>query len=190
MRTSELYVLRFLFLFTKKGNMKKICIIILNLIFPLITSVYNSLTAEPVYILDLPEIEVKDYKKCSDIFKADSILALAMLLNRECTTCSYEEKVYWASCTTYGVTKGMWTWQDFLFNKKQFWGFSDPRIKFNPKNRLHRQNLKAVKEAWENPKPVMFYASKIDTANNSLHYKQVKRNAIWRGKHYYALKLN
>lgn len=171
--------------------MKKITLITTFLIFPLFSHVISSLKAsEIIYHLNLPEVEVKEYNSQNNIFEADSILALTMLLNRECPTCSYEEKVYWASCTTYGVTKGKWTWKQFIFNKKQFWNLKDKRIRFDSRNKRHQQNLKAVKQAWRNPKPVMFYASKIDTANNSLHFKQVKRNAVWKGYHYYSLTLN
>lgn len=142
---------------------------------------------DPEYHILLEEVEVKDYRYCSNIYKADSVLALVMLLNRECPTCSYEEKVYWASCTTYGVSIGRWTWQEFIFERGQFWGFTDKRIKFNPNNKRHQENLKAVIQAWENPKPVMFYASHID---DPLHYNQVKRNSVWKGHHYYSLHLN
>lgn len=163
---------------------------VLDLIsFPSLTHASKDSKDSKEYHLTLPEIEVKEYNAQNNIHEADSILALTMLLNRECPTCSYEEKVYWASCTTYGVKKGYWTWKEFVFKKKQFWDFKDKRIKYSPKKRLHKENLKAVKEAWENPKPVMFYASKIDTANNSLHYKQVKRNAVWQGHHYFSLNL-
>lgn len=139
----------------------------------------------------LPQVDIVDYNKIhTDIFKADSLVAPAMLLDRECPTCPYEEKVYWASCITYGVSKGYWTWKDFMFNKRQFWGLKDKRIKFNPRNKRHQENLEAVKQAWKNPKKVMFYASEKDTANNSIHFKQVKGNAVWQGKgHYYSLYL-
>lgn len=139
----------------------------------------------------LPEVEILEYVKVySNIQQADSIVAPAMLLNRECPTCSYEEKVYWASCITYGVKRGYWTWKQIMFQKRQYWGFKDKRLRFNPKNKNHQENLKAVKEAWKNPKPVLFYASEKDTANNSIHFKQVKRNAVWKGKgHYYSLYL-
>lgn len=141
---------------------------------------------ESVYIGYLPPVEISEYGKQSNIYKADSVVALAMLLNRECPTCSYEEKVYWASCTTYGVSKGKWKWKQFVFNKGQFWNFNDKRLRYNPKNKNHQENLDAVIEAWTNPKPVMFYASNID---DPLHYKQVKRNAVWKGYHYYSLSL-
>lgn len=164
--------------------MKKATLITIFLAFPLISSFKAS---ETVYCFILPE--VKEYSSQNNIFEADSILALAMLLNRECPTCPYEEKVYWASCVTYAVTKGMWTWQEHLFAKGQFWKLKDKRIRYSPKKRLHQENLKAVQEAWKNPKPVMFYASKIDTMNNSIHYRQVKRNSVWKGHHYYSLTL-
>lgn len=125
----------------------------------------------------------KEYESCTDIYQADSVVAVAMLLNRECPECSFEEKVYMASCVTYGASFFNVDWKTYVFKKNQFWNLTDPRIRFD-KDR-NKDNLEASLQAWTNPKPVMFYASdKYD--KKSIHLKQVKRNAIWQGFHYYS----
>ena len=124
----------------------------------------------PHYLL--PETEVIGYTYENNIHKADSVKAIAMLLNRECPECCFEEKVYVASCIVTGSKSLGVSWKTYIFNLGQFWGFSDKRVIFDPiKN---KENLLATQVAWEHPKKVRFYATKID----GLHFKQVKRNGV------------
>ena len=125
----------------------------------------------------------KEYESCNDIYQADSVVAVAMLLNRECPECSFEEKVYMASCVTYGTSFFNVDWKTYVFKKNQFWNLTDPRIKFDKDK--NEDNLKASLQAWNDPKPVIFYASdKYD--KKTKHLKQVKRNSVWKGFHYYS----
>jgi len=117
----------------------------------------------------------------------DSSIAMAMLLNRECPTCSYDEKIYWASCIVTGSQSVNVSWKHYIFKMKQFWRFNDKRIQFNPSIPNHIENLMACKQAWANPHKVRFYAGKYDIGTK--HYKQVKNNAVWKGHHYYSYKL-
>lgn len=138
--------------------------------------------------IKLNEIEIKSYKSQKDIFKADSVLAIAMLLNRECPECSFVEKQYLASCVITGAKQSNVSWKDYLFNMGQFWGFEDKKITYDANNSNHIENLLASQYAWETPKPVRFYASSID---KSCHYRSVKSNGF-RAKgfyHYYSFSL-
>jgi hypothetical protein len=126
--------------------------------------------------IEIPETVVTLYKQENNIFLADSVKALAMLLNRECPECSFEEKIYVASCIVTGSKEEKVSWKTYLFEMKQFWGFRDKRIYFNPNEENHIENIKASIQAWENPKKVRFYTSKIDT---SAHFRYVlNRNPI------------
>ncbi len=119
--------------------------------------------------------------------QTDSSIAMAMLLNRECPTCSYDEKVYWASCIVTGSRSVNTTWKKYIFESKQFWHFTDKRIQFDPSNSNHIENLMACKQAWAFPHRVRFYAGKYDIGTK--HYKQVKQNAVYKGCHYYSYNL-
>lgn len=134
------------------------------------------------YTKNLPEFELKTVTIQATAFKPsyditteqDSVRAVAMLLNRECPTCSLEEKVYVASCVVTGSKSINVDWKTYLFEKGQFWSFDDKRIQFNPEKPNHLENLMAAEKAWKNPKKVRFYATKIDGS----HYKQVKRKGV------------
>ncbi len=148
-------------------------VILLFLIFQVFIGV--SCNIEKIREITLPETNVIIYHRETNIFKADSVKALAMLLNRECPNCTFEEKVYVASCVVTGSKSLNISWNEYLFQKNQFWGFSDKRICFDPKIPNHLNNLQASITAWKEPKKVRFYASKIDTPS---HYKYVKRKGI------------
>lgn len=126
-------------------------------------------------------------KETNILIQQDSSIAMAMLLNRECPTCSYDEKVYWASCIVTGSRSLNKDWRTYIFKMKQFWSFKDKRLKFNPSIPNHIENLNACRQAWADPKRVRFYAGKYDIGTK--HYNQVSRNAIWKGHHYYSYKL-
>ena len=134
----------------------------------------------------LPPVEIKEYRNCSDITKADSILAIAMLLNRECPECSFLEKQYVASCVITGSIEANCSWKEYLFNRGQFWGLQDKRVSYD--SRENQDNLLASRYAWENPYPVRFYASSIDTGN---HFKLVKSKGFRPQGfyHYYSMNL-
>lgn len=128
----------------------------------------------------LEEVEVSEsmmakfYSASNNIRQEkDSVVAIAMLLNRECPECLDEEKYYLASTIVTGSKTMNVSWKKYLFSMNQFSGFKDKRLIFDPKQPNHINNLKAAKKAWKNPKKVMFYASEID---NPIHFNQVKRN--------------
>jgi hypothetical protein len=129
----------------------------------------------PEFYLNPVTIQATAFKASYDIkTEPDSVRAVAMLLNRECPTCSFEEKIYVASCVVTGSRSINVHWKTYLFEKGQFWSFDDKRIQFNPKKSRHRENLLAAEKAWKNPKKVRFYATKIDGD----HYNQVKKKGI------------
>lgn len=146
-----------------------------KIIFLLLALTFLGMTQpEILFHHKLEEVEIKGIKASYNIrTEQDSVKAIAMLLNRECPTCSEEEKYYVASCIVTGTKKYKTDWKTYLFDMGQFWGFSDKRIQFNPKNKIHRSNLEASKRAWEHPKNVLFYASEIDS---SQHFNQVSKN--------------
>lgn len=139
-------------------------------------------------VLVLEKVKVETPIKLKDITKADSIVALVMLMNREVPYCSDLEKLYWASCVPTGCKQTGLNWKTYVFKKKQFWNFNDERLNYD--SIRDSLNFKIVKEAWKNPKPVMFYCGKYDT--NSLHIKQVTRNSVTNNMgfhHLYSLTL-
>jgi hypothetical protein len=123
----------------------------------------------PEYALN--EIDIVYYKPEKNIFHADSVKALAMLINRECPECTFDEKVHVASCVVTGSKSLGVTWKVYLFEKKQFWGFKHPKIEYRDTPE-HKQNLMASIEAWKNPYRVRFYASNQDTKT---HFNKVQR---------------
>lgn len=146
---------------------------------------------DKTFDFQLKEVEIVSnrYDFQDDIYKADSLLAIAMLLNRECPTCSEDEKVHIASTIITGSRTLKIDWKTYLFDLGQFWGLSDPRIFYDPHNPICKSNLKAARLAWSNPVPVRFYASEIDT---TLHFKQVSRNGFRKAgfHHYFSFYLN
>ncbi len=127
-----------------------------------------------------PTVTITEYRAQDDITKADSVLILAMILNRECPTCPFEEKVYLASCFITGAKEAGVTVHDYIFNYKQVWNLHDKRISYTP---MYGQNVLAAKEAWKSPRPVRFYSS---TNDNNVHFQAVKKNSVYKGHHYYS----
>ena len=132
--------------------------------------------------IDLKPVDIVFYQKTNNIHKADSVLAIAMLLNRECPTCSQEEKEYVASCVITGANSLNISWKEYLFNKGQFWGWRHPRIFYDPNDKICQSNLKASRDAWQNPKKVRFYATKID----GQHYKNVSKKGFKKSGFYHT----
>lgn len=127
-----------------------------------------------------PTVTITDYHAQDDITKADSVLILAMILNRECPTCPFEEKVYLASCFITGAKEAGVSVHDYIFNYKQVWNLHDARISYSP---MDNNNLLAAKTSWLYPKHVRFYASSFD---NVSHFQAVKKNSVYKGYHYYS----
>lgn len=119
----------------------------------------------------LKGVDIIYYKPETNIHRADSVKALAMLLNRECPECTFEEKVHVASCVVTGSRSLNVSWRVYLFEKKQFWGFKHPKITYQDSPN-HRENLRASIAAWTKPYKVRFYASEGDTET---HLNKVKR---------------
>jgi hypothetical protein len=132
----------------------------------------------PEYVLQ--PIDIVYYKPEKNIFHADSVKALAMLINRECPECTFDEKVHVASCVVTGSKSLGVSWKVYLFKKKQFWGFKHPKIEYRDTPK-HKQNLMASIEAWTNPYRVRFYASSQDTEQ---HFNKVKKRG-YRKKGFY-----
>lgn len=156
-----------------------------TLLILFISFCFLSITFITEYKYTGQEAEIVSYRKQTQIAKADSVLALAMILKRECPECSLEEKVYLASCFITGAKVAKVNWKTYVFEYGQVWNLKDPRINYNPKT--DKENLQASRLAWTSPKRVRFYTHKRD---NPTHYNSVVKNKVYSAIHTYSFKYN